>query len=167
MAARHPEIEAPVTPRRGRCSVVVAALGGTVLVALLAAGCSGEPETPRGYEQVGTADGATLYAKREGSDRVSVILRSGLAGVVCNSSGPVVVGDGSTPPLALCDDMSPDTYSYVLPVPREGVWTAAATCDKTSGSPVPVSRVVAPTAWSYDFLVAVRPMPFAGITVCR
>ena len=135
-----------------------------VVVAL--AGCAGEPEAPRGYERLGVADGSTLYAKREGDAQVSVILRSGTAGVVCNSSGPVGFGTSTAPQPALCDDSSPEAYAYVLPVPREGDAAGPATCDKGSGAPVAVSRVVTPTSWSYDFLVAVRPMPFAGVATC-
>jgi len=150
--------------RRAECGASVVATAA--LVAATVAGCSGQPSAPAGYERLGTVDGSTVYARREGADRLAVIVRSSAGDILCNASGPVVPDDPSASSPALCDDTGPDAYAYVLPVVRSGVARAPAMCDKQSGSQVGLARVATPTAWSSDLLVAVRPAPFPGIGPC-
>ena len=71
-------------------------------------------------------------------------------------------------PLPLCDNSSPNSYAYVLPVPREGTQANPATCSKQTGDPVPITHVHSPASWSTDFLVAVRHTASSadGIILC-
>ena len=118
---------------------------------LLATACSGEAASTEGLDRIGTTgSGATVYAARVGTDRVSVVVRVG-ADTWCNASGPA--GTDPRTSIALCNDSTPDGSTYVEPVAKDA--EVRPVCDQQSGRPAALERVVTPESWSFDLVVSI------------
>lgn len=127
-------------------------------IALIACGSS---RGPSGYERIGVADGATVFAKRISSSRMSVVLRSDDGHTLCSGSGPLSPKNAP----AVCDISASDAYSFVLALDKSAK-TFPMFCDRYTGAGTAVQRLRGPADWPTDFAVAVRQGSSTGIMPC-
>ena len=133
-----------------------------VLAGILATACSGEPDATDGLDRIGTTrSGATVYAARHGTDRVSVVVLVG-ADTWCNASGRA--GTDPRTSIALCNDTTPDGSTYVEPVAKDA--EPRPVCDQRSGAPAALERVMTPQAWDFDLVVSLTSEQAVFLTRC-
>jgi hypothetical protein len=118
-------------------------------VAVAVSSCSASDHGPKGYERLGSVDGATVYGQRN-APYVSILVTRGGA-TLCNSRGAI----GPTRALAICNDLTDRADVYAIPVAKSADSTDLSVCSANDGQQWALTRLSTPGDWESDIAVRI------------